>query len=93
MPVRVMLPGVLQQYTGGETSVEMEAATIRQVFRRLGERFPDLAPHLADGLAVAIDGTIYQDALFEPVPDGAEVHLIPKIAGGRTGTISPQPSA
>lgn len=82
MPVRVVLPGVLHAYTGGETAVEMEAGTIRQVFRRLGERFPDLAPHLADGLAVAIDGTIYQDALFEPVPDGAEVHLIPKIAGG-----------
>jgi len=83
MTARVMLPGVLNQYTGGETEVELEAANIRQVFRQLGEQFPDLAPHLEAGYAVAINGQIFQDALFEPIPDGAEVHLIPKIAGGR----------
>ncbi|MEK9754466.1 MAG: MoaD/ThiS family protein, partial [Rhodospirillaceae bacterium] len=73
----------LSQYTGGVTEAEVEAATIRQVFRELGAQFPALAPHLADGIAVAIDGQIYQDALFEPIPEGAEVVLIPKIGGGR----------
>ena len=82
VPASVVLPGVLHKYTGGETELETEAANVRQLFTRLSERFPELAPHLVDGYAVAIDGTIYQDALFQPIPDGSEVHLIPKIAGG-----------
>lgn len=82
MPARVVLPGVLKQYTNGETEFQINAENIHQVFRQLGERFPSLAPHLKDGLAVAINGNICQDALFEPIPNDSEVHLIPKIAGG-----------
>ena len=82
MPACVVLPGVLHKYTGGETELEIDAANVHQLFNSLGERFPELAPHLVDGYAVAINGTIYQDALFQPIPDGSEVHLIPKIAGG-----------
>ncbi len=82
VPAVVVLPGVLHKYTGGETELEIEAMNVRQLFNWLSERFPELAPHLVDGYAVAIDGTIYQDALFQPIPDGSEVHLIPKIAGG-----------
>ena len=79
---RVVLAGTLGQFTGGETELELEAATIRQLFRQLGERYPALAPHLEDGLAVAIDGQIYQDTWLEPIPVDAEVHVLPQIAGG-----------
>ena len=79
---RVVLPGTLQQYTGGVTELDLNAATIRQLYRVLGEKFPDIVPHLADGMAVAIDGQIYQDALLQPIPNNREVHIIPKIAGG-----------
>ncbi len=82
VPVSVVLPGVLHKYTGGEIELETDVANVRQLFNSLSERFPELAPHLVDGYAVAIDGAIYQDALFQPIPDGSEVHLIPKIAGG-----------
>jgi molybdopterin converting factor small subunit len=74
--------GNLRQYTGGVAELEVEAASIRQLFRRLGERYPELAPHLEEGLAVAIDGQIYQDALLEPITPHAEVHILPQIAGG-----------
>ena len=84
---RVVLPGTLPQYTGGVTELVLDAATIRQLFRVLGEKFPDIAPHLADGMAVAIDGQIYQDALLQPIPNNSEVHIIPKIAGGLEATI------
>ena len=33
-------------------------------------------------MAVAIDGVIYQDAYGVTLPEGAEIFLIPKIAGG-----------
>ena len=79
---RVVLVGNLKRYTGGETEVELEAGTVRQLFRELGERYPELKPHLEAGLAVAIDGQIYQDAWLEPIPSQSEVHLLPQIAGG-----------
>ena len=79
---RVVLTGNLRKFTGGETEVELEAGNVRQLFRALGERYPDLKPHLDAGLAVAIDGQIYQDAWLEPIPPDAEVHLLPQIAGG-----------
>lgn len=78
----IVLIGNLRQYTGGVTELELKAATIRQLFAQLGERYPELAPHLEDGLAVAIDGQIYQDALLEPIGENSEVHILPQIAGG-----------
>ncbi len=80
--IRVVLSGNLRKYTGGETEVELEAGNVRQLFRALGERYPDLKPHLEEGLAVAIDGQITQDAWFEPILPDSEVHLVPRIAGG-----------
>ena len=78
----VVLIGNLKQYTGGVTELDIAASTIRQLFSRLGAKYPELAPHLEDGLAVAIDGQIYQDSLFEPIGEKAEVHILPQIAGG-----------
>jgi molybdopterin converting factor small subunit len=78
----VVLMGNLRQFTGGVTEIEIDAANIRQLFRKLGERFPDLAPHLEEGLAVAIDGQIYQDTLLEPIGETSDVHVLPQIAGG-----------
>jgi sulfur-carrier protein len=78
----VTLIGNLRQFTGGITALEVEAANVRQLFLRLGERFPDLLPHLETGSAVAIDGQIYQDALFEEIGPDSEVHILPQIAGG-----------
>jgi sulfur-carrier protein len=78
----VVLIGNLRQYTGGVTEMHLDARSIRQLFIKLGERYPELAPHLEDGLAVAIDGQIYQDALLEPIGENSEVHILPQIAGG-----------
>ncbi|HEX3208269.1 MAG TPA: MoaD/ThiS family protein [Geminicoccaceae bacterium] len=78
----VVLTRNLAQFTDGESELELEAANIRQLLRELAARYPRLEPHLGDGLAVAIDGEIFQDAWLEPIPAGSEVHIIPRIAGG-----------
>ena len=78
----VTLIGNLHQYTGGVTELQIEANTIRQLFARLGEQFPELAPHLEDGLAVAIDGQIYQETLIQPIEPDSSVQVLPQIAGG-----------
>ena len=78
----VTLTGNLGQFTGGVTALNVEAASVRQLFARLGAAYPALAPHLETGLAVAIDGQIYQDALFQEIGAHSEVHILPQIAGG-----------
>ena len=78
----VSLIGNLRQYTGGVTELDVDAANVRQLFARLGEKYPDLLPHLENGSAVAIDGQIYQDALLEPIGPDSDVHILPQIAGG-----------
>ena len=78
----VSLIGNLRQYTGGITELDVEAATVRQLFTRLSDKFPELGPHLEKGSAVAIDGQIYQDALFQPIAPDSDVQILPQIAGG-----------
>jgi sulfur-carrier protein len=78
----ITLIGNLRQYTGGVTELDLDAASVRQLFTRLSEKYPDLAPHLEKGSAVAIDGQIYQDALFQEIGPDSEVHILPQIAGG-----------
>jgi molybdopterin converting factor small subunit len=78
----VTLTGNLSQLTGGIAEMRVEARSVRQLFARLSAEYPALAPHLEQGLAVAIDGQIYQDALFQEIGAGSEVHILPQIAGG-----------
>jgi molybdopterin converting factor small subunit len=78
----VTLIGNLKNFTGGITSLEIEASNVRQMMRALADRFPELAPHLEEGLAVAIDGQIFQDALLEPIRPDSDVHILPQLAGG-----------
>jgi molybdopterin synthase sulfur carrier subunit len=78
----VTLIGNLRQFTGGVATLDVEAASVRHLFARLGEKYPALAPHLEKGSAVAIDGQIYQDALFQEIGADSEVHILPQIAGG-----------
>jgi molybdopterin converting factor small subunit len=78
----VTLTGNLSQFTGGIAEMSIEAGNVHQLFARLGADYPALAPHLEQGLAVAIDGQIYQDALLQEIGAGSEVHILPQIAGG-----------
>ncbi len=79
---KVVLVGNLGQLAGGETELEVDAKNVRQLFNELGKRFPELAPHLEKGVAVAIDGNIHQDAWFAKIAADSEVHLMPAIGGG-----------
>lgn len=79
---RVRLSSSLQAYTGGRTDFELDAGNVRQLLERLAANHPDLAPHLEHGVAVAIDGVIYQDAWLQPIGSASEVVVIDRIAGG-----------
>jgi hypothetical protein len=80
--VDVVLWGSLKSVAGGKARIEVEAANIRQLLTRLGEAHPALKPHLDRGVSVSIDGRIYRDAWFQPIPPGSEVYILPRLAGG-----------
>ena len=79
---RVHFTGNFRRLAGGDEGVSIDASTVRDLLAKLGERYPALAPHLDEGVALAIDGMIHQDALFSPIEPDSDVHLMPKIAGG-----------
>ena len=86
--VKVFIPPLLREPTGGLDQVEVSAATVRQVVAVLDARFPGIRERLCaqdslrPGLAVAVDGTVSSLGLLQKVPDGSEVHFLPGIGGG-----------
>lgn len=80
--VEVTLWGSLAAAAEGNSKVEIEAKDIRELFKRLSERFPALEPLMERGVAVAIDGTIYRDTWSKELPAEGEIYLLPRLAGG-----------
>jgi molybdopterin synthase sulfur carrier subunit len=80
--VKVSLSGNISQMAGGETSIEVDATSVRQIFDYLQNRFPNIKSHMVDDIAVAIDGIVFQDAWLEKVTENSEVYLLPRIGGG-----------
>ena len=74
--------GSCHQFTGGKTEFEVEATTFRQLVRELEQKYPGLGNQVEEGMAVAIDGEIFQDAYHVELKPGSEIVLIPKIGGG-----------
>ena len=79
---RVVFTGNFRHLVDGDEAADIQASNVRDLLARLGERYPALARHLDEGVALAIDGEIHQDALFAAVGPESEVYLMPKIAGG-----------
>lgn len=81
--VEVKLWGALSASVGSDDGkVDIEAKTIRELFRKLEEAYPGVKPHLARGISVSIDGVIYRDSWSKELPKDAEIHLLPRIVGG-----------
>jgi len=80
--VTIASGGSCHQFTGGKTEFELEATTFRQLVRELEAKYPGLGTQIEEGMAVAIDGEIFQDAYHVELKPGSEIVLIPKIGGG-----------
>ena len=74
--------GSCHQFTGGKTEFDVQATTFRQLVRELEQNYPGLGSQVEEGMAVAIDGEIFQDAYHVELKPGSEIVLIPKIGGG-----------
>ena len=78
----IHLWGALRPAADGASIIQVDAKTIRELFRKLEENYPGMTPHLARGIAVSINGRIYRDSWQTELPDGAEIYLLPRIQGG-----------
>ena len=66
--------------TTGRREVEIYGpTTIKSLLGSLDNSFPN---HGWDNSNVAINGTMYSDAWFQPIAEGDEVVIMPPIEGG-----------
>jgi len=84
MPVTVLVPTVLRADAGDQP-------TLRGVLDELAARWPRLERRVRDErgalrryINVYVDGVDCRElgGITAPVPDGAEIHIIPSVAGG-----------
>ncbi len=78
----VHVPSSLRDLTDGVAEVEIDAPTVRRLIAELDQRFPGMGERLDEGVSVSINGEILPDALYEEIPDGAEIHFLPTLSGG-----------
>ncbi len=78
----VRLWGSVRPLADGKESLELDAKTIGELLKKLVEAHPGLEPVAAEGIAVSIDGILYQNSHNQPIPAGSEVYLLPQLKGG-----------
>jgi sulfur-carrier protein len=91
MAVKVKLPTQLRAAAGGEAELRVEAGTVGEVLAAVYDQQPELRDRLTDDgqalrrfVNVYVDGEDirFGDGLDTPVADGAEVQVLPAVAGG-----------
>jgi MoaD family protein len=91
MAVTVKLPTQLRATAGGEATIESQGATVGEVLDGAYGAHPELRDRIAgeDGelrrfvnVYVGGEDIRYLDGLQTPVADGAEVQILPAVAGG-----------
>jgi hypothetical protein len=82
MPHVVISGQAARRFTGGLSEFDVEATNFRRLVVELERRYPGLGSQVEEGMAVAIDGEIFQDAYLAAFNPDSEIYLIPKIGGG-----------
>lgn len=79
---QVTLIGPLMVVAGEGGPFEVDATNIRALLSAIAQRYPALAGQLGEGVAVAVDGQIYQDDWLAVIGPDSEVQILPPLAGG-----------
>ncbi len=91
MSVTLRLPTVLAKAAGGQTVHQAWGATVGDVVADVSAKYPELGTRLRDERGQPYPYVIFylddEDIRFQkgfqtPVPDGAEIVVVPAIAGG-----------
>ncbi|MEV5001394.1 MoaD/ThiS family protein [Nocardioides sp. LML1-1-1.1] len=91
MAVSVRIPTILRTYTGGDSEVSATGANLAEILDDLDARFAGIKGRIVDedgklrrfvNVYVNNDDVRFEQDLATPTPDGAEVSVIPAVAGG-----------
>ncbi|MEY4545165.1 MAG: hypothetical protein RL685_1360 [Pseudomonadota bacterium] len=90
MAVTVRIPTPLRSLTKGQEQVSAEGTTVRAVIEHLEQTHPGLKERLLDdkgirrfvNLYLGDEDVRFLEGLETPLPAGAEISIIPAIAGG-----------
>ncbi|MEV4672219.1 MoaD/ThiS family protein [Actinomadura sp. NPDC049382] len=91
MSVSVRIPTILRTYTGGESEVKAEGATLRAVVADLEASYAGISARILDdagkirrfvNVYVGDEDVRFADGLDTATSDGAQISIIPAVAGG-----------
>jgi molybdopterin converting factor small subunit len=89
--VKVRIPTILRTYTKGESEVAVDGGTLAEVVDALESSYPGIKARVLDesgelrrfvNVYVDNDDVRFADGLKTAVADGAQVSIIPAVAGG-----------
>jgi molybdopterin converting factor small subunit len=88
--VAVRIPPTLRAEVGGAREIPAQGETVAEVIEHITQRFPALGSQLLEEGELASYVNVYvggedirtRDGVDTPVPDGAQVILLPAMAGG-----------
>jgi molybdopterin synthase sulfur carrier subunit len=92
MAVLVKIPTQLRSAAGGEAETKVDGATVQEVLDGLFERHGELRARMSDedgtlrrfvNVYLAGEDIRFLDGLQTPVSDGAELTILPAVAGGQ----------
>jgi len=91
MSVAVRVPTILRTYTGGDSEVSAEGGTLAEVLESLDSTYPGIRARIVDetgelrrfvNVYVGNDDVRFLEGLGTATPEGAQVSVIPAVAGG-----------
>ena len=91
MSVSVRIPTILRTYTGGESEVSADGATLAEVLDSLDASYPGIRGRILDdqgsirrfvNVYVGNDDVRFLESLGTSTPEGVQVSVIPAVAGG-----------
>jgi sulfur-carrier protein len=91
MSVRVRIPTILRTYTGGQSEVTAQGATVAEVLDDLDASYHGIRGRIVDesgelrrfvNVYVGNDDVRFLDNLATATPEGTEISVIPAVAGG-----------
>jgi sulfur-carrier protein len=92
MTVVVKIPTQLRSAAGGQAEAQVDGATVQEVLNGLFECHEELRARISDddgslrrfvNVYLAGEDIRFLDGLATPVADGAELTILPAVAGGR----------
>lgn len=91
MAINVRIPEVLRKFTGGSDVVALEATTVAEMIEALEKNHPGIKERICDdkgnvkrfiNVFVNEEDIRFQENLQTPLAAGADVSILPAIAGG-----------